>query len=107
MSVVDPEKIARISKYIASRHGSDYQEYLLDYDDKFANYRVNAFCDSATGTAFGLIADTEVSALAKLVHLEWDTQSFGFKVAKLNNLFGDQAESKATIIGGSERVCTC
>ena len=98
MSVVDPEKDARIAEYVASHAGSDYQEYLLGCDDRFANYSVNRFCHSTDGIIFGLVTDTDVSALAKLVNLEWDTRCFGFKVAKLANLFGNQAESKATLL---------
>lgn len=80
MSVVDPEKDTRIAEHVASHAGSDYQEYLLDYDAHFADYRVDTFCHSASGIVFGLVTDTEVSALAKLVHLECDTRCFGFKI---------------------------
>ena len=80
MSVVDPEKDTRIAEHVASHAGSDYQEYLLDYDDQFVNYRISSFCHSAGGITFGLVTGTEVSALAKLVHLEWDTECFGFKI---------------------------
>ena len=98
MSVVDPEKDTRIAEHVASHAGSDYQEYLLDYDDQFVNYRVNSFCHSTDGIIFGLVTDAEVSALAKLVHLDWDTHCFGFEVAKIANFFGNQTESKATLL---------
>jgi ribosomal protein S18 acetylase RimI-like enzyme len=98
MPIVDPARDARIADYVAAHLESDYQKYLLDGEPGFVRFKVDGFCDASSGTLFGVAEDTGILALAKLVHLDWDTDCLGFKVAKLADLMGSQAEARATLL---------
>ena len=88
----------RLNKYVSSNIGSDYQHYLTKYDNNFINYKIIDFCDSSKAKLFGNIVNSEISALGRLLPLEWDSTIFNFKVAKITDLYGTRFSEKLALI---------
>jgi ribosomal protein S18 acetylase RimI-like enzyme len=88
----------RLKKYVSSNIGSDYQYYLTHYDTNFINYKIKAFCDTPKSRLFANIVDSEITALGRLRHLEWDSTVFDFKVAKITDLYGTGFSEKLALI---------
>ena len=98
MHLISPRDDPRIAEYVATHRGSDYREYLLDYDPSFVRYRVDTFLSPDAGRVFASFGPRGVSALAKLTHLPWDTDCLGVESAKVASLFGGE-EEKVTLLG--------
>ena len=87
-----------LKKYISSNIGSDYQYYLTHYDANFIKYKINALCDTPKVRLFANIVDSEITAVGGLLHLEWDSTVFNFKVARISDLYGSGFNEKLTLI---------
>ena len=89
---------SKIENFISSNLGSDYQYYLTNYDKNFIKYKINDICHTSEGKLFGIVINSEISALGRLLQLQWDSSFFNFKVAKITDLYGTQFSEKFALL---------
>lgn len=90
---------ASIKDYIRQHRSNNYQEYLISHVQGFEEYkveRIKDFLDNDEDKGiFCITDDGTISSLGTIEYLEWDSNHFGFKVAKIDNLYSsfDYVES--------------
>lgn len=70
----------------ASMPSIDYQTYLSGLTDSFSVLRGQRLASASEEELVGVQSKEGLEAFARYRHLEWDTDCFGFKVAKLDDL---------------------
>jgi ribosomal protein S18 acetylase RimI-like enzyme len=98
VSVLEPPYDPAIIQHVSTQPCGGYQEYLGSLDARFSDARVERFCGPDAGILFSRVIGKNISALATMRVMDWDSELFGFGVAAVGSLCGSNSEGKATLL---------